>query len=279
MVDFIGVGAQKSGTSWAYACLYEHPEICAPIKEIHFFSRDRFSKGLEWYEGHFARCKPHAVCGEFSTSYLYSMDAPLRIHASYPEAKIIAILRNPVTRAISQYGNAIKAGEISETMSFETYMKTEPSVLEQGLYAKQLKRYYSHFDQSHMCIMIYEDIKKDPKTFMQTIYRFLNVDQNFIPSMLGDSINVARIPKHVFIERVMHRCSEFLRKHGLDRLVHMVRQSGIPDRVRSINTKEKVRKEPEFDRDFLSSYFKEDVQELSLMLGRDLSNEWRITTP
>ena len=50
MVDFIGIGAQKAGTSWVYACLYEHPEICAPIKEIHFFSRSRFTKGREWYD-------------------------------------------------------------------------------------------------------------------------------------------------------------------------------------------------------------------------------------
>ncbi len=277
MIDFIGVGAQKSGTSWAYACLYEHPEICAPIKEIHFFSRERFSKGLLWYEAHFTRCKPNTKCGEFSTSYLYSVDAPEHIHASYPEVKIIAILRNPITRAISQYGNAIKAGEIKEAMSFETYMQTEPSVLEQGLYARQLTRYLSHFNRSHMCILIYEDIKKDPKKFMRDIFAFLDVDQQFTPSMLGDSINVARIPKHVFIEQVMHRCSEFLRKHGRDRLVHIVRQSGIPDRIRNINTKEKKKKELECDHTFLSSYFKEDVEELSKILDRDLIHEWGIT--
>ncbi len=117
MVDFIGVGAQKSGTSWAYACLYEHPEICAPVKEIHFFSRPRYEEGKEWYEGHFKKCEEGLLRGEFSTSYLYSEESPERIHACYPNAKLIAILRNPIDRAYSQYRNTIKAGDISEAVS------------------------------------------------------------------------------------------------------------------------------------------------------------------
>jgi hypothetical protein len=70
MINFIGIGAQKSGTSWAYTCLYDHPEVCAPIKEIHFFSRPRFSQGKEWYERHFGSCGEGKLRGEFSTSYL-----------------------------------------------------------------------------------------------------------------------------------------------------------------------------------------------------------------
>ena len=125
MVDFIGIGAQRSGTSWVYACLYEHPEICIPIKEIHFFSRPRYENGTLWYEEHFATCGVGKRCGEFSTSYLYSDVTAERIHKHYPEVKILAILRNPITRALSQYGNAIKGGEIPESMTFTEYYTTE----------------------------------------------------------------------------------------------------------------------------------------------------------
>ena len=53
----IGIGAQRTGSSWLYACMYEHPEICMPRKEINFFSRERnWSRGFEWYEGIFAEC-------------------------------------------------------------------------------------------------------------------------------------------------------------------------------------------------------------------------------
>ena len=51
------------------------------VKEIHFFSRERFSKGSEWYEGHFEKCAQGKIAGEFSTSYLYSESTAKRIHA------------------------------------------------------------------------------------------------------------------------------------------------------------------------------------------------------
>jgi hypothetical protein len=276
MVDFIGVGAQKSGTSWTYACLYEHPQICAPVKEIHFFSRDRFEKGKRWYEEHFIRCAPHTLCGEFSTSYLYSKEAPERIHRLYPQVKIIAILRNPITRAISQHGNAIKAGEIDESVSFDAYCQMEPSVLQQGLYSEQLKRYFAFFDRSQVCVLIHEDSKSDPQKFMETLYTFLGVDATFVPSMLGNAINTARIPKHRVIERVMHDIAEFLRTHGMDRLVHRIRQSGVPDMVRGLNTKKRPQGNGTHNIDALVPYFKNDIAELGTMLGRDLSREWGI---
>ncbi len=278
MINFIGVGAQKSGTSWVYACLYEHPEICAPIKEIHFFSRPRFSEGKEWYEQHFRNCDPGKIRGEFSTSYLYAKEASNRIHDYYPGVKVIAILRNPIERAYSQYRNAIKAGEITEALSFEEYADREPSVREQGLYAEQLDRYLALFPREQLLICIYEDIKKDSVGFMKRIYQFLGVDDSFVSSMVHDEINVARTPKFIGPERVMHHAAEFLRRHGLDRLVHVIRKAGIPDMLRSFNTKTENGKQekPPYNRDELALYFVDDVVALSRIVGRDMRGEWNI---
>lgn len=278
MVDFIGLGAQKSGTSWAYACLYEHPEICAPVKEIHFFSRPRYEEGKEWYEGHFKKCGEGLFRGEFSTSYLYSEEAPGRIYKCYPDAKLIAILRNPIDRAYSQYRNTIKAGDISETVSFEAYMNDEQSVKKQGLYAEQLSRYLNIFPREQMLILIYEDIRKDPIAFMKRIYEFLGVDTTFVSSMVNDEINVARTPKLILPERVMHHTAEFLRRHGLDRFVHAIRKLGIPDMIRKVNTKEPPKKQENksYNREALAEYFRADVAELSTILGRDLRKEWNM---
>ena len=273
-INFIGIGAQRTGTSWTYACLYEHPQICAPIKEIHFFSRPRYEEGIAWYESHFKKCNPDTVAGEFSTSYLYSDVAAERIHAAYPQVKIIVILRNPIDRAVSQYGNAIKGGEIPEFMTFEAYYRTEKSVLEQGRYAEQLARYYAHFDPSQVLVLIHEDAKKDPQAFIQRIYAFLGVDTTFVPSMLHDTVNNTRVPKNIALEKRMHHFSEFLRKNGLDAFVHLVRRSGLPDLVRKMNTKPKTEKGPTYDRKELVSYFKEDAQKLSRMIGRDMVSAW-----
>ncbi len=276
MVDFIGIGAQKSGTSWAYACLYEHPEICAPVKEIHFFSRPRFSEGKAWYEDHFKSCKTGKLRGEFSTSYLYAKEAPERIHTMYPNVKLIAILRNPIDRAYSQYRNAIKAGEIGEDVTFPSYSATEQSVLEQGLYAAQIAHYHEFFPKEQMLILIYEDIRKDPIAFMRRIYAFLGVDTDFVSSMVHDEINVARVPKHVGVEKSMHRVAESLRRHGFDRFVHMIRKTGLPEMVRSLNTKKKHEKTATFDRAPLVAHFKNDVAALGQVVGRDMCREWNI---
>ena len=280
MVDFIGIGAQRTGTSWTYACLYEHPEICAPVKEIHFFSRPRFEKGREWYEAHFARCAEKTKRGEFSTSYLYSDDAAARIQTYYPDVKLVVILRDPITRAYSQYGNAVKGGEVSETMTFTEYCAHEKSALEQGLYAAQLQRYFDRFDRSQVLVLFHEDIDVDKRAFIRRIYEFLGVRADFVPSMLERRINTSRVPKVIGLERGMHYVSEFLRRSGLDRLVHFVRRTGLPDLIRTVNTKAELSEEGvDLDRCELTTYFKRDVETLSAMLGRDLVSFWRLGGP
>ncbi len=94
--------------------------------------------------------------------------------------------------------------------------------------------------------------------------------------MLFDEINISRVPRHIIFEKIMHRMSEFLRRYGLDRLVHNIRRSGLPDFVRSINTKPKKKEVPTYDRAPLIQYFKEDVTKLSTFLGRDLVTLWKM---
>ena len=275
-MDFIGIGAQKSGTSWIYACLYEHHDICAPVKEIHFFSRPRFSQGQAWYEKHFSNCQSDRLRGEFSTSYLYSSESASRIAQMYPQTKIIAVLRNPVDRAYSQYRNAIKAGEIGKDMEFDDYVEKEPSCLEQGLYVSQLNQYYKNFPAAQILVMIYEDISKDSAAFMREIYSFLGVDSTFVPPSLEKRVNVARTPKAVWLERVVHHVAESLRKVGLDKLVWVIKNTGLPDLLRSVNTQTQGRQFVRTGERTGVDYFKNDVRELSKMLGRDLNKEWNI---
>jgi hypothetical protein len=131
-----------------------------------------------------------------------------------------------------------------------------------------------------MLILIYEDTKKDPAKFIKTIYEFLGVDPNFIPSMLHTEVNVTRTPKNIGVEKLMHTFAESLRKIGFDKLVHMIRKTGIPDMVRGVNTKEEQRSKrmTEPDKNELAKHFVDDAKELSGMLDRDVTKEWNITT-
>jgi len=276
MIDFIGIGAQKSGTSWLYACLYEHPEICAPIKELHFFSRPRYKEGIAWYESHFTRCAEGTKKGEFSTSYLYSTESAARIKEHYPEVKLIAILRSPLERAYSQYRNAIKAGEVEKETTFAEYVEREESAFAQGRYVEQLMRYDEHFTREQLLVMIYEDIERDPLAFVQEVYRFLGVDDSFVPSMLTTRINTARTPKAVGIDRIMHKIAESLRVVGFDKLVFAIKRSGIPDIVRSANTDIGSASNEKPDLSAYAHLVRDDVAALSRRLGRDLAAEWEV---
>lgn len=275
MVDFIGLGAQKAGTSWLYACLYEHPELCCPQKELHFFSRDRYKKGLKWYESQFSRCDEEFKKGEFSTSYLYSREAPTRIVKDYPEAKLIAVIRNPIDRAYSQYRNAIKAGEISGRCSFEHYLEQEPSAKEQGLYGKQLYRYFQYVSTRVLLVMVYEDIEKDPIEFLKKVYGHLEVDPEFVPKSLRSRVNEARTPRFVFIDRMMHKMAEGLRKIGFDKFVWFIKKSGATDTIRGLNTsKRKTGAIKDKTMDELKEYFRKDAAYVSSLIQRDLVSEW-----
>ncbi len=272
--DFIGLGAQKAGTSWIYACLYEHPQICIPQKELHFFSRERnWSRGREWYEAMFAGCQGTKVKGEFSTSYLFDAEPAARIHGYYPSVKLIASLRNPVDRAVSNYVNDIKAGVVPPDSSFASALAAHPEYVEQGKYAAQLDRYLSRFDRRQMLILIYEDIRKNPRQFMQSIYRFLGVDDSFVPSHLERTVNAGDVPKVVAVEKALNRTAGTFRRMGFGRLVWLVKKSGIPARIRSLNARRSSGRRTALSAEERRDCYervKDDIAQLEALLGRPL---------
>ncbi len=275
-MDFIGIGAQKSGTSWIYACLYEHPEICMPYKEINFFSRERnWKKGLGWYRERFKTCSSKKLKGEYSTSYLYSNIAAQRIYDNFPNTKLIVCLRNPIDRGFSNYKHDIKVGNISEGISFPEAAKKHKEYLGRGFYNQQLERYFKLFSRDQILILVYEDIKKNPLKFIQKIYNFLGVNSSFVPSMLEKKVDVSRKPKLIFLDKIIRRIANFLRKLRLHKMVWLVKKTGIPEKIRKINTEDK--KELKIDNRVyskLGELYEEDIKKLSKKLKRDLNQEW-----
>src|SRR5689334_8975756 len=111
--DFIIIGAQKGGTTSLYNYLIEHPLIkSARRKEVHYFDRN-FHKGVSWYKAFFPTSlekyyaenilKKDFITGEGSPEYLFYPHCAEKAVRVLPQAKIIALLRNPVDRAYSQY--------------------------------------------------------------------------------------------------------------------------------------------------------------------------------
>ena len=275
--DFIGLGAQKAATSWIYACLYEHPQICMPVKEIHFFSRTRnWIKGYGWYEKIFEKCPIDTKVGEFSTSYLPNPDTPLRICQRYPEVKLIVSLRCPIDRAYSNYMNDIIAGIVRPEMPFEEALRVHPEYIEQGRYAKHLERYLGYFKKEQLLILIYEDSLKDPLRFIRSIYYFINVDPGFVPTMLHARVNPSRIPRSVKLDRCIDRVRPVLRKIGLESLWWFMKKTGIGGKIHALNTRSKNDKKGPSDatKRLIYEILKEDINSLEKLIGRKLT-EWQ----
>ena len=276
--DFVGIGAQRSGTSWIYACVAEHPEICAPEKEIGFFSiPDRWARGLGWYADQFRACAASSVVGEYSTSYLYSPEAATRIAHCCPGARLLVSLRNPVDRAYSGFVNGLMSGELAAGTDFEHALDIEPQILDKSRYAKHLEKYLKLADRDKILILIYEDALEDANGFLRRVYEFLGVDPGFEASMTHRLVNPSRVPRSVGVDRATNAISARLRRAGLNKPWFMLKKLGVGDLIRAANTGRLATRgtglEPR-TRARLVELFAPEVKELESMIATDLGR-WR----
>ncbi len=200
--DFVVIGAMKGGTSFFYHLLTQHPlvEPCAK-KELHFFDLLFEEESVEWYR----RCFPtprwkdgrRTITGE-ATPYIASRRAPKRMARVVPEARLIALLRNPVDRAFSHHQQGTRKGR--ETRTFEEAIETERArplggedeafehqdraagldalnhgYLSQSIYVDQLLRWSEFFSREQMLVLKSEDFFERPQQTLKTVFNFLGL--------------------------------------------------------------------------------------------------------
>lgn len=162
---FVIIGTQKGGTSLLYRLLIRHPLIeRAATKELHFFDNN-FSEGPSWYGRYFPPSKRiddrETVSGEATPSYLLDPLVPERMAKTVPDARLIALLRNPVNRAYSQHQMRVRRGD--EIRSFGEATRQEMAgergagYLVRGRYAEQLERFAHYADRGHLLVIKTED--------------------------------------------------------------------------------------------------------------------------
>ncbi|MEH2059268.1 MAG: sulfotransferase domain-containing protein [Nostoc sp.] len=195
-VSFLIIGMGKAGTSSLYYYLYQHPQIIpATDKELHFFNKN-FDLGVDWYLAHFP---PLPVGGGFLTGeatpwYLGSYEVEKKVFQLFPQIKLIAILRNPVDRAISQYymnvklmkeHRSLEVAMTSEveilkdiadpTQVIEKYWQTEKGYLWSGLYVYFLEKWMTVFPREQFLILRSEDLSSQTDKTMKQVYNFLEI--------------------------------------------------------------------------------------------------------
>jgi hypothetical protein len=187
--DFIGIGVQRSGTSWLFECLKEHEGVFLPQKEVHFFN-NKYERGVDWYESLFKIDDQDKARGEITPDYLFNEYSIERIAQHYPNIKLIIILRDPFDRAYSAYSLFKSHGRFKD-MTFEEAIKKDKWILEQSLYSSQLERVFSLFPEEQVKIYDFEDISYRPLWLLRDVFEFIGVDANFQPSRFKERYNVS----------------------------------------------------------------------------------------
>jgi len=222
---FLGIGVQRSGTTWLHTLLSSHPEVYMPTrrKEIRFFER-YYERGLDWYGTFF--CPPedadrYQAIGEISTQYYDCVACPERIFKIVPEIKLIIMLRHPVNRSYSHYGFSVQRGNYRG--SFEEFLAARPSSLEKGFYTRYLKRYLRYFDRSQILALLFEDVFIDSTKTQVTLANFLDIAADKFPSSATNGkVNASSTPAHQSFYGYVVKTGRKLRRQNLDPLVNLV---------------------------------------------------------
>ncbi len=170
----------------------------APRKELFFFGFN-FERGVDWYRSRFERAVGQPAVGEATPWYLWSPEAPAQMASVIPNAKLIAILRNPADRAYSHFWmerNRFKGARFEELVSplLSTpwdQLGDKGGYLRIGIYLPQLQRVCESYPRSSLHVMLFDDLVSDPAGSFAAVCRFIGIDDSVRPSILGKAFNPA----------------------------------------------------------------------------------------
>jgi len=204
MPDFFVVGQPKSGTTALFEMLRRHPQIYMPPgKEPWFMAEELLQRTpprpggtprtLAEYARLFEAARPEQRVGEASALYLWSRTAAARIAAASPDARIVAILREPASLLRSLHLQFVETHIETETdlrralaleqprregreLPQRTYWPQTLLYSEHVRYVEQLRRFHERFPREHVLVLIYDDLRADNEAAVREVMRFLEVD-------------------------------------------------------------------------------------------------------
>ena len=285
--DFFIVGAAKSGTTSMMRYLDQHPDIAIPQKREPLFFATDFDwpelkvTDLQHYLSIFADAKQCKYVGEKSVWHLYSANAAHEINAFNPDAKIIALLRNPIDMIYSLHGQLLRQLD-EDITNFEEALAAVPdresgSRLPQktrspealwytkvGQYSQQILRYIKIFGKDRVHVVIFDDFKKRPVECYKATLEFLGADPNFQPRL--EIHNQATKLRSRSLQRILNEQPFYFRM--LPSYIRLGLQWRLEKFNRQVTPNPPMRPE---SRAFLQGLFSQDIDNLSDILERDLS--------
>lgn len=264
--DVVVIGAPKAGTTSLAQWLSAHPDVrMSATKELEFFDRN-FDRGLAWYRDQLPRAGPGIVVGEATPTYLGHPSAPARAADVLPAGRYVAILREPVSRAWSNYWFFCQLGV--EGRSWDAALRAERrrpgsvDYLARGRYAEQLARWDAVVDADRLLVLLFDDLVADPAGVFSRVCRFAGVRDDVLPPST-ESVNPTSRPRSRRLQHALY-ASGLSRRTALGRrLWDWNAQGGRPPPL------------PTAEAAALRASFAEANEALAARLGRTLPAAWQ----
>lgn len=278
--DAIGIGARRCGSSWVHHALNMHADIGKPPNGLHFFS-EHFDRGLEWYGAELAPFATRPVLLEFSVSYLYPQHNEAvaeRISASLEDVRLFACVRDPVSRAFSDYLRSVRNSEYPADMPFEDALERDPVLIERGRFGALLRPFYDRFGEDRIKVLFYDDLEADREAYLKGLTDYLGLSRPVPPEAFERNEPRGKTVRSQMLNRLV-RGSKALADATAGRLGVADRWSDWKarhmlsyERLLELNHK-KAAIAPATQRR-LRAELAADIAELQAMTGRDLA-AWR----
>ncbi|MFT4150190.1 MAG: sulfotransferase [Paracoccaceae bacterium] len=268
--NFLFIGPDKTGSSWMFHILTRHPDCFVPVaKDIYFFDR-YYARGMNWYLRHFAPARPGATAvGELSHDYLFSPDAAERVRRDLPDAKIVLCLRNPVERSVSQFQYLRRGGEADG--DFLAAVRRTPRIVDNSRYLAPVEHWLSLFPREQVKILIFEDLRADPRAFGEDLLRFLGLRTD-VDLPYSDRVREAGMARNRLLARILKAGAMAARGLGLANLVGRVKHGATAQLAyREMRPEERVQLTAA-QKLALWQIFADERPGLERITGRDLSH-------
>ena len=281
------IGAQKAGTTSVMHYLAEHPHVFMLDEEVHYFAFNEQPNPYRMRSGNASKAQvlrwaeylslfdgaTQKIIAEKSPSYLYYPNAAANIKQKLPDAQLIAILRNPIERAYSNYMHCINRGY--EDLDFLAALDAEEQRIQkgwdplyhykhQGIYSEQIARFQTLFPNEQLQVYIFDDFKADPQAFMENLYENLGIDPSFKPDMDRQYNTATGRFNNAALQYVWDRTRPIHKP--LKRLIPSQFKQGLKSQMVSYEAPDETAVA------YLRDFYTPEIKHLEALLGRGLAH-------
>ena len=194
-VNLFIIGVNKAGTSWLNFLLEQHPDIFMSQLKEHYYFGYTYPDKLEEYHSHFPFEKDYLYYGESTHIYNQSKEAANQIKEYSPDAKLLAIVRDPIQRLLSQYYFQKQTGVLKESTSLEEVLADRDSpLIRESHYETSLSVYREIYGDAQFKIVSLEHAKSNLPGFWQDVQSYLDLTPIPFPESQNKSENATGSP-------------------------------------------------------------------------------------